>query len=84
MSLLARLAHVKYVESGQGVSYGLTHHTTEPGWLAVLPLGYGDGIPRHASGVGPVLVGGSPAADRRSGLHGPGRARPGGGAGAPR
>jgi len=58
MSLLARLAHVKYVESGQGVSYGLTHHTTEPGWLALLPLGYGDGVPRHASGVGQVLVGG--------------------------
>jgi alanine racemase len=58
MSLLARLAHVKHVEAGHGVSYGLTHHTSAPGWLAVLPLGYGDGIPRHASDVGPVLLGG--------------------------
>jgi alanine racemase len=24
----------------------------------LIPLGYGDGIPRHASGRGPVLVGG--------------------------
>jgi alanine racemase len=26
--------------------------------LALLPVGYGDGIPRQASGTGPVLLGG--------------------------
>ncbi len=58
MSLTARLALVKHVPGGHGVSYG--HHYTTPGptTLGLVPLGYGDGIPRHASGTGPVQVDG--------------------------
>lgn len=58
MSLLGRLALVKDVGAGQGVSYGLTYVTDADTRLALLPLGYGDGLPRHASGVGPVWLGG--------------------------
>ncbi|MFJ5676117.1 alanine racemase [Streptomyces sp. NPDC093097] len=58
MTLEASLASVKRVPGGHGVSYG--HHYTTPGetTLALVPLGYADGIPRHASGTGPVLVAG--------------------------
>lgn len=58
MTLEARLASVKRVPGGHGVSYG--HHYTTPGetTLALVPLGYADGIPRHAGGTGPVQVAG--------------------------
>ncbi|WP_461063298.1 alanine racemase [Streptomyces pseudoechinosporeus] len=58
MTLSAALALVKRVPAGHGVSYG--HHYVTPGdtTLGLVPVGYADGIPRHASGTGPVLVGG--------------------------
>ncbi|MET7382778.1 alanine racemase [Streptomyces sp. NPDC005526] len=58
MTLAASLALVKHVPGGHGVSYG--HHYVTPGetTLGLVPVGYADGIPRHASGAGPVLVGG--------------------------
>ncbi|MEU4210084.1 alanine racemase [Streptomyces sp. NPDC026206] len=58
MTLSASLASVKSVPGGHGVSYG--HLYTTPGGttLALVPVGYADGIPRAASGTGPVLVGG--------------------------
>ncbi|MBQ0883761.1 alanine racemase [Streptomyces sp. RM72] len=58
MTLAASLALVKQVPGGHGVSYG--HHYTTPGetTLGLVPLGYGDGVPRHASSTGPVLVDG--------------------------
>ncbi|MFD9001272.1 alanine racemase [Streptomyces sp. NPDC059582] len=58
MTLSASVALVKRVPAGHGVSYG--HHYVTPGetTLGLVPVGYADGIPRHASGSGPVLVGG--------------------------
>ncbi|MEU5631985.1 alanine racemase [Streptomyces rishiriensis] len=58
MTLAAPLALVKHVPGGHGVSYG--HHYLTPGetTLGLVPLGYADGVPRHASGTGPVLIGG--------------------------
>ncbi|MEW5357087.1 alanine racemase [Streptomyces sp. 16-176A] len=58
MTLSASLALVKHVPGGHGISYG--HHYVTPGetTLGLVPVGYADGIPRHASGTGPVLVGG--------------------------
>ncbi|MEU9369061.1 alanine racemase [Streptomyces avermitilis] len=58
MTLTASLALVKHVPGGHGVSYG--HHYVTPGatTLGLVPVGYADGIPRHASGSGPVLIGG--------------------------
>ncbi|MFF5494820.1 alanine racemase [Streptomyces aquilus] len=58
MTLTASVALVKRVPGGHGVSYG--HHYVTPGetTLGLIPVGYADGIPRHASGTGPVLVGG--------------------------
>jgi alanine racemase len=59
MTLRARLSVVKRVPAGAGISYGHTYTTTAPTTLGLLPLGYGDGLPRHASGTGPVWVAGA-------------------------
>ncbi|MEU9656838.1 alanine racemase [Streptomyces chartreusis] len=58
MTLSASLALVKHVPGGHGVSYGHRYVTPGETTLGLVPLGYADGIPRHASGAGPVLVGG--------------------------
>ncbi|MEU9705189.1 alanine racemase [Streptomyces sp. NPDC047981] len=58
MSLIGSVALVKEVPAGHGVSYGHHYVTETETTLGLIPLGYADGIPRHASGRGPVLVGG--------------------------
>lgn len=58
MTLEASLASVKHVPAGHGVSYGHRYTTSGETTLALVPLGYADGIPRHASNSGPVLVAG--------------------------
>ncbi|MGW0362040.1 alanine racemase [Streptomyces sp. NPDC002990] len=58
MALKASLALVKTVPAGHGVSYGHHYVTDRETRLALVPAGYADGIPRHASGRGPVLVAG--------------------------
>ncbi|MFW0181099.1 alanine racemase [Rothia sp. CCM 9417] len=46
---------VKEVPAGQGVSYGLNYITDQPTTLALIPVGYADGVPRVATG-GPVRI----------------------------
>ena len=58
MRLAARLALAKQVPADQGVSYAHRYRTTSPTTLALVPLGYADGIPRHATNVGPVQING--------------------------
>ena len=58
MTLRATVALAKRVPAGQGVSYGQTYRTTRETTVALVPLGYGDGIPRNASSIGEVLLGG--------------------------
>lgn len=54
MRLRAELANVKTVETGTGVSYGHTWHAPGPTTLGLVPLGYGDGIPRRAGNLAEV------------------------------
>ncbi|MDR1428284.1 MAG: alanine racemase [Bifidobacteriaceae bacterium] len=58
MRLESTLTLVKNVSAGQGVSYGLTYRTSRDTMLAIVGAGYGDGVPRSASGAGPVWVAG--------------------------
>ena len=58
MQLASRIAAVRRVPAGTGVSYGFTHRTTRETTLALVPLGYADGIPRSASGRAEVAIGG--------------------------
>ncbi|MDH6140829.1 alanine racemase [Kitasatospora sp. GP30] len=58
MSLSARLALVKQLPGGHGVSYGHKYITPGETTVGLVPLGYADGIPRHASSAGPVQIAG--------------------------
>lgn len=57
MTLRAAVAAVRRVGAGQGVSYGYDYVTDRETTLALIPLGYADGVPRQASGHGPVALG---------------------------
>ncbi len=59
MTVRARLAHAKDVPAGAGVSYGHTYVADRPMRVGLVPLGYGDGIPRHASSTAQVQLGGT-------------------------
>ncbi|HEU5388444.1 MAG TPA: alanine racemase [Streptosporangiaceae bacterium] len=51
MTLRTRLVLVKRVPAGTGVSYGHRYVTARETTLAVVPLGYADGVPRAAAGL---------------------------------
>lgn len=56
MRVTARLISVKDCPAGQGISYAHLYTTTQDTRLGLVPLGYADGIPRHASNLGPMQV----------------------------
>ena len=58
LTVRSRLAAVRRVPAGAGVSYGHTHVTAAPTTLGLVPLGYGDGIAVTASNRAEVSVGG--------------------------
>ena len=58
MTLSADLAVTKQVPAGQGLSYGHQYVTSQDTTVGLVPMGYADGIPRNATNVGPVSVGG--------------------------
>ena len=51
MTLRARLALVKRVPPGSGVSYGHRNVTDRETTLGLVPVGYADGVPRAATGL---------------------------------
>lgn len=57
MTVRSSLALTKQVERGAGVSYGHTYVSPLRQSVGLVPLGYGDGIPRHASGKAEVQLG---------------------------
>lgn len=57
MELSAAIISVKRVPANTPVSYNYTYRTAGESTLALVPLGYGDGISRHASDRGPVRIG---------------------------
>ncbi len=58
MTVTADVALTKRVPAGSGVSYGHRYHTSAESTLALIPLGYADGVPRHATNLADVLLGG--------------------------
>lgn len=57
LSIKARIALVKDLFSGEAAGYGLQFVAPQDTRIAVVAIGYGDGIPRSLScGVGSVLV----------------------------
>lgn len=58
MTVRGEVIAVKRVGPGAGVSYGYSYRTTSDSNLALIGLGYADGIPRLASNRASVLVAG--------------------------
>ena len=58
MTLESKVALTKRVPAGSGVSYGHRYVTERETSLALVPLGYADGVPRAATNKGPLLLGG--------------------------
>lgn len=60
MTLRGSIASVKRVGPGTGVSYDYLFRTERDTTLALVPLGYADGVPRQATGNASVLINGYP------------------------
>jgi alanine racemase len=58
MAVRARLAAVKRIRAGAGVSYGHAWHAPRDTVVGLVPVGYADGLPRAASPGAVVAVGG--------------------------
>src|SRR5690606_35880584 len=58
MTLDAAVISAKRVPADTGVSYGHDYLTARETTLALVPLGYADGVPRSASGRAPVSIDG--------------------------
>ncbi len=58
MSLKAKIVNLKPAKSQQGVSYNHTYTTKADTQLAVIPLGYSDGIDRKAANAAPLEIAG--------------------------
>ncbi|TAL43139.1 MAG: hypothetical protein EPN91_07050 [Salinibacterium sp.] len=59
MTLSGEVVAVKRASAGAGVSYGYTHRLEEDTTLALIALGYADGVPRLASNQTSVLLRGA-------------------------
>lgn len=59
MELAGTVAAVRRVPSGTGVSYGFIERTARETTLALVSLGYADGVPRTASGSARVAIHGT-------------------------
>jgi alanine racemase len=58
MTLTTEVAAVRRVGAGAGVSYDHVWRASAPTSLALVPMGYADGVPRAASNRAEVLLGG--------------------------
>lgn len=61
LSLKAQISHVKDLEEGEKIGYGLTYTATSKIKVATLPIGYADGWSRALSNKGSVLIKGKRA-----------------------
>ena len=66
LSWKTRVAHLNDVPMGETVGYGCTYYASQPRRIALLPLGYYEGLDRGLSSRGPdpvahVLIRGCPA-----------------------
>jgi alanine racemase len=58
LSWKSQVALIKRVEPGEGVGYGHTFRPDRPTDVALVPIGYGDGVFRALSNRGEVLING--------------------------
>lgn len=58
LSLKARIGCIRAVKAGEGAGYGMEYRAKRDSRIAVLSIGYADGIPREIAGRGHVLIAG--------------------------
>jgi len=61
MTVSSRVIALRDIAAGETVGYGAAWTAARPSRIATVPMGYGDGYPRHASNGTPVLVAGQRA-----------------------
>ncbi|CAB4553174.1 unannotated protein [freshwater metagenome] len=54
---VGEVVNVKRVPAGQRISYGYTYSTATESTVALIGLGYADGVARRASSVAPIRIG---------------------------
>ncbi len=58
LHLLSEVSYAKRVDAGTPVSYGHRWRAPDDGWVATVPIGYADGVPRALTNRAQVLLGG--------------------------
>lgn len=61
MTLQSEVIAIRDIHSGESVGYGATYRCEKNTRIATIPVGYGDGYPRHAPSGTPILVNGHKA-----------------------
>lgn len=59
LSWKTKIAQIKTLPKGSTIGYGLTYVTKKETKIAVIPMGYSDGLDRGLSNKGEVLIGGT-------------------------
>ena len=59
ISLKARVAYVKQLQPGESAGYNRAYMAKAPVWIATLPVGHADGLPRVAAKGGRVRINGA-------------------------
>ena len=57
IALKARVAYVKQLQAGESAGYNRAYVAREPVWVATLPVGHADGLPRIAAKGGRIRIG---------------------------
>lgn len=57
LALKARVAYVKRLQPGDSAGYNRAYVARRPVWIATLPVGHADGLPRAAANGGRVRIG---------------------------
>jgi len=59
VALKTRVAYVKQLQAGDSAGYNRAYRADRPVWIATLPAGHADGVPRVAAKGGKVRIGGA-------------------------
>jgi alanine racemase len=59
MALRARVIYVKQLQAGESAGYNRAYVAKEPVWVATLPVGHADGLPRDAAKGARIRINGS-------------------------
>lgn len=56
LSIKSTISHIKDIEKGEKISYGLTYETKKKSKIGTIPIGYADGLSRELSNIGNCIV----------------------------